>query len=272
MYPLYSKEDKDFELYKRKSKHIGPHLHASLELVYVLEGTLELGIGARLFHMNTSDLAVIFPNQIHHYQCFDETPGKVEYLLAAPSLSGSFLNTLQSRIPKNPVIPARKVHPDILYALQTLTGRRKKEVYDDILHEAYTQIILSRALPLLTLTEHGPGEIDLVDRIVTYMAGHYTEEVTLTSMAKDLYVNPFALSRVFSQAFHMNFNRFLNLTRLEYCRYLLEETDKPVTDVCLEAGFGSQRTFNRAFREEYHMTPAQFRKQIQLTEKGDASR
>ena len=82
MYPLYSKEENDFELYRRKARHIGPHLHASLELVLVLEGSVELGVGYDLFHMNTGDLALVFPNQIHHYQAF-EAGSRVEYLLAA---------------------------------------------------------------------------------------------------------------------------------------------------------------------------------------------
>lgn len=260
MYPLYSKEEKDFELYRRKAKHIGPHLHGSLEIIFVMEGTVELGIGTELYAMEKGDLALVFPNQIHHYQSLNPAGGRVEYLIAAPSLAGNFLPTLQNRIPERPVIPAKKVHPDILYALQTLTGRRKKGMYDDLIHESYIQIILARALPLLTLVEEGTGEVGLVDQVVSYVAAHYTEEITLASMAKDLLVNPFALSRVFSRAFHMNFNRYINLSRLEYSRYLLEETDRPVTDICLEAGFGSQRTFNRVFREEYHMTPAAYRK------------
>ncbi len=258
MYPLYSKEENDFELYRRKTRHISPHLHASLELVLVLEGSVELGIGCDLFHMNTGDLALVFPNQVHHYQAF-EPDSHVEYLLAAPALTGSFINRLQSEVPENPVIPARHVHSDVIYALESLTGRRKKAEFDDILHASFLQIILARTLPLLTLQEKGSGETELVDRIVTYIAAHYMEEVTLTSMARDLFISPFALSRIFSAAFHMNFNRYLNLTRLEYSRYLLEETDKPVTDICLEAGFGSQRSFNRVFREEHHMTPLQYR-------------
>lgn len=260
MYPLYSKEEKDFELYRRKARHIGPHLHASLELILVLEGSIELGVGAKLFHLNTGDLGIVFPNQVHHYQAFDPEASRVAYLLTAPSLSGAFIHTIQENIPETPVIPAKKVHEDVLYAFQTLTGRRKKGEYDDILHEAYIQIILSRVLPLLTLVNRGSGESELVDQVVTYIAAHFAEEVTLTTMARDLYVNPFALSRIFSRAFHMNFNRYLNLTRLEYSRYLLEGTDKPITDICLESGFGSQRTFNRVFREEYHMTPASYRK------------
>ena len=51
-----------------------------------------------------------------------------------------------------------------------------------------------------------------------------------------------------------------NLTRLEYSRNMLEETDKTVTEICLEAGFGSQRSFNRVFQEEQHMTPLEYRR------------
>ena len=74
-----------------------------------------------------------------------------------------------------------------------------------------------------------------------------------------MFVSPFALSRIFSGTFHMNFNKYLNITRLEYVRYLLEYTDQSITEAYENAGFGSQRTFNRAFREHFHMTPKEYR-------------
>ena len=40
------------------------------------------------------------------------------------------------------------------------------------------------------------------------MATHFTEDISLTKMAQDLGYSPFALSRVFSQTFHTNFNRY----------------------------------------------------------------
>lgn len=40
---------------------------------------------------------------------------------------------------------------------------------------------------------------------------------------------------------------------------LLEYTEQPITDVCLDAGFQSQRTFNRVFQEAYKMTPREYR-------------
>ncbi len=261
MYPLYSQEENDFELYRRKARHVGPHLHPSLELVLVTEGSIALGIGSSLYALNEGDAGIVFPNQVHHYQAFGETPGRVTYLLAAPSLAGAFIGTLESHVPENPVIPKAKLHPDVLYALQTLTGRRKKGNYDDVLRAAYIHILLSRILPELTLKERVAQPTDLVDAVVTYIAAHSREEISLTSVAKALYISPYTLSRMFSSTFHTNFNRYVNHSRLEYSRMLLEETKQPVTEICLDAGFGSQRTFNRAFQTEFHMTPAQYRKQ-----------
>lgn len=37
--------------------------------------------------------------------------------------------------------------------------------------------------------------------------------------------------------------------------FWLENTDHTITDIWLDAGFESQRTFNRVFREKYKVTP-----------------
>ena len=39
----------------------------------------------------------------------------------------------------------------------------------------------------------------------------------------------------------------------------MECTDKSITDICLDAGFESQRTFNRVFRERYKVTSREYR-------------
>ena len=67
------------------------------------------------------------------------------------------------------------------------------------------------------------------------------------------------LSRVFSGTFHRNFNQYLNETRLNYAGAMLEYTSRTVTDICMESGFESQRTFNRVFMQSYRMTPREYR-------------
>lgn len=84
-------------------------------------------------------------------------------------------------------------------------------------------------------------------------------------MASDLEYSPYSLSRVFSGTFHKNFNQYLNEIRLEYAASLLLYTNQTITDVYMNAGFESQRTFNRVFLEEYRLSPRDYRKQNRVS-------
>ena len=65
---------------KRKSKHVAPHLHNALEIVCVTNGTLELGVGQELYHMEKGDIGFVFPDIIHHYQVFSSGVNKAVYI------------------------------------------------------------------------------------------------------------------------------------------------------------------------------------------------
>ena len=136
---------------------------------------------------------------------------------------------------------------------------------------AYLQIILARCIPLLTLTEKSEiGNNDLIYQTVAYISANFQKSFLLEDMAKDLGVSKYVLSRVFSKTFHRNFNQYLNDARLSYAKQRLENTSDPITTICLDSGFDSQRTFNRVFKEKYRLSPSDYRKKLyQDLEKGD---
>ena len=47
---------------------------------------------------------------------------------------------------------------------------------------------------------------------------------------------------------------------------LLEHTDRMITDICLEAGFQSQRTFNRVFQKKLKKTPREYKNELKTKE------
>lgn len=53
--------------------------------------------------------------------------------------------------------------------------------------------------------------------------------------------------------------KWLIKKRLEYARFLLETTDKSITDISFESGFKNQSHFARSFKETYNKSPLQFR-------------
>lgn len=208
--------------------------------------------------MEEGDFAVAFPNMIHHYQVFVKEPCEVRYILAASSLCGVFADDLLKYYPKNPVISRQQVSAELRNAIEYLTKAAEE---DFIAAQAYLQILLAKSFSLFTLAEReGEEKADLVYQAVTYIAAHFQENITLPQMACALGVSKYMLSRVFSGTFHRNFNRYLNETRLDYACALLEYTGQSITDICMAAGFESQRTFNRVFRQQYHITPRELRK------------
>lgn len=261
MYAVFENTSEDFRFIDKKSVHVPPHIHTALEIVYITKGTQEVGVGQELYHMEEGDVAVIFPELIHHYQVFDSGKCRSRYLLATPAMSGAYLKTLQQYAPKNPIIKKEDVHPDVVYAFQSLYKDESTGESAHAIHQAFLQIVMTRLMPCLELVDRESMESDdLIFRTVSYIAGHFTEEMSLTKMAEDLYVSPFALSRIFSGTFHTNFNQYLNNTRLQYVTYLLKYTDQTVTEAMENAGFESQRTFNRVFKEVYHVSPREYRK------------
>ena len=265
MLPLYEDMQDNLKILQKKSSHIPPHLHKTLECVYVTEGTLALGVGSELFSMEKGDFAIVFPDLVHHYQVFDTKRSMGRYLFFSPTLSGTYLTDLQQFCPANPVIKSNNVHPDIIYALKSLLNYPAIS-HEKILHQAFVQIILSRCMPLYQLVDkNSVGSNDMIYQVVAYIASNFKEPLTLGSMAHDLGISPFSLSRIFSGTFHMNFNQYVNQVRLDCVCGLLQYTNQTITEAYENAGFESQRTFNRVFQERYRMSPREYRKMIKAS-------
>ena len=268
MLPSFENKEKDLEVYFQRSEHVPPHLHDSLEILYVTRGTLTVGVGRELFAMEKGDIAFIFPGLVHHYQVFEEHYGQQFVMIAAPELCGAYQELLERACPEDPVVRAENVHPDVVYLLRAFrrdfkTNGGVEDPTATIIASAGIELILARCLHFLTIHDRNTaGSEDIVYRTVEYVSKHFREEVTLTGMAHDLGVSPYALSRIFSGTFHQNFNKYVNGARLSYARSLLRHTDQSVLDVSENSGFESLRTFNRVFREAERMSPREYRQRI----------
>ena len=103
------------------------------------------------------------------------------------------------------------------------------------------------------------GSNDPIYQTVSYISANFKKKFSLEEMAKDLGVSKYVLSRLFSKTFHRNFNQYLNDVRLNYACQRLENTSDSITNICLDSGFESQRTFNRVFKERYKISPSDYR-------------
>ena len=101
---------------------------------------------------------------------------------------------------------------------------------------------------------------DLVNSILSFIAANYAEDITLTAVAKQAYVNPSHLSRVFNRNMNCNFRAYLNNVRLDKARDLLLGTDMSIAEISSQVGFADQSYFNKLFKQAEGMAPSQYRK------------
>nr|WP_279538016.1 helix-turn-helix transcriptional regulator [Paenibacillus turpanensis] len=81
-------------------------------------------------------------------------------------------------------------------------------------------------------------------------------------LSKELGISKFLISRIFSDQLHTSFRDYINGRRAALAQMLLQSTTKPVTEIAFDAGFNSLRSFYRAFKKEYGITPNEFRSNI----------
>jgi transcriptional regulator, AraC family len=83
----------------KKTVHFPPHLHEAIEVVYVTDGDIELGVGQELYHMDEGDFAIVFPN-VYIIIKYLGKRNKVIYLYLDPTLFPSYYKELQIYSPK----------------------------------------------------------------------------------------------------------------------------------------------------------------------------
>lgn len=255
----YENKGREIVAERKSSIHVPPHLHGAIEMIYVTDGSVELGVGQELYHMDKGDFAIIFPNVIHHYQVFESGKNKAIYLLAEPTVLMAYNDELQKYSPRYPVIGKEQLHTDIVNSMKSLVTIED----NDMLKRAYVQMILAHVFSEMKMVEkESVGGNDIIYNAIEYVAKNFRKEIKLDKMAYDLGVSKYVLSRMFAKTFHCNFNAYINGVRLNYAAAMLAGTRESIINIGMECGFESQRTFNRVFKERYKMTPGEYRCRI----------
>lgn len=84
--------------------------------------------------------------------------------------------------------------------------------------------------------------------------------LTLDILADEMDTNRSYLSIVINSRMQKGFTEYLNFYRVEEAKKLLRETDNKISNILVEAGFGSPQTFYSIFKSVVQLTPTEYRK------------
>src|SRR3989442_2381684 len=87
----------------------------------------------------------------------------------------------------------------------------------------------------------------------------YAGPLDVPNLAKIAYVSEAHFIRTFRATFGETPHRYLQRRRVERAMFLLRESDRSVSDICLDVGFNSLGTFGRTFQEIVSESPTTYR-------------
>lgn len=101
---------------------------------------------------------------------------------------------------------------------------------------------------------------DLAGRALAVIERSATAGTSVATLAADVGVSSRHLRRVLEARFGVGPQALLASHRLRVAKRLLDDTDAPITDVALAAGFGSVRAFNAAVARCWQRSPTALRR------------
>lgn len=235
-------------------------LHSSLEIVFLYKGTVNIWIGNnKPIKATSGDVIIIFPNQQYRYEPCSDT----ESLTVCADITklSEFLSILSSYVPKNNVINGAAENNELCaLAKGMLEAYKSKSInYRETVLKGYAIAIIGRILSLTDLKKNELEDGNTANEIISYCIEHYNEKLSLESLEKALHINKYYISHVINGKIGTSFNAYINSLRISEAARLLIESDKTIKEISAEVGFGTIRSFDRAFKKQKGETAREYR-------------
>lgn len=250
------------------------HWHNDLEIVYVFEGSIRMGINSETRILKAGDMAICSSGDIHYYDSKDSS-SKIMMVIFNPSLigfpGGWPLNVRLTSPFMEKRIAIReeevRINNRLSLILQELMDEynQKLEYHEQViiglLHE-WSGLIL-RHVPMDKINPQKDKRritnMKIMQGVLEYLDVNYMHPITLADAARQANMSLFYFSRFFKSLSGMSYIAYLSNIRVNQAEQLLLTTDKSILDIALECGFTNIRTFNRVFKQIKKRTPSELR-------------
>ena len=242
---------------------LGEHIHQFSEIVFVKEGSLNVTVDGKTETANKNDIILISPLQVHSF----DTPEfcSITLFLFSNDMLPEFIITDKAFLCGERAVftPSYEL---LVYVKNKIPGTRERTLHMNAENvQLFRQIkasvfaIYEEYSRSVTLSET-KAKSSLLLRVLMWMRAHFTENVTMEDVAKDLGYTVGYISHCLDGIENMNFRWLLNSIRIEHACALLAKSDAKIIDIALQCGFTCERSFHRVFNSMMGLTPGEYRK------------
>ena len=229
------------------------HFHAPIEILFVKKGCAKVCIGKTEALVGENEMAVVLNYETHRFMSLDE--GDYFILWISPDMCPEFTEKSRNKNAHNPIVRDKKITESIKQVLDKLA----LDGLNLIEQRGFVYVLLGALLKQIELEDADDRRDDsLSAKLFFYISEHYKEDISIEMIAQTMGYGRQHLSKCFRSNFQMGINEYINTLRLKNFVLLMRDKRKNITECALESGFGSMRTFYRAFVDEFGCTPREY--------------
>ncbi len=261
MFNFYEIHPYELELiHNHRAIKYGEHMHNEFEAIYIFDGQQNIMINETEHTLHKGDCAVIFPNTHHSYTRLYDVPKNntsADYamIFMPPDALYNMFPDVRGLHPENCVLRNENLNENVPLAFNKIF--EESNINTQI---GWAYIIFSHTVPILAEScTSADVNLDLVTRLLSYIALNFRKSLTLDMLSDELGINKYYISRIFSQKIKVSFRTYIGMLRSNYAASMLKTTDAAMEHIGRESGFESLRSFYRVFRDTYGVSPSEYR-------------
>lgn len=248
-----------YESFVHTSGYVPFHWHNSIEVLYVLEGSLQLIVNGTSHSLGAGECIAISSGLVHDVA---NTPNHAFVLQLPLHILSPFVPSPQ-RLHFN-IVKAK--HPAAYEAMLNnfckmngvIQGKKKGFLFD-------AELCLIRILKILVIyfTEDKPlkGRVsNTMQDMLIYINEHFSETLSVKELAVQAGYNANYLSRLFHEQTGMTLVDYIYRIRLTHFHARLVKTNTPIKELMPECGLTNERTTRELFQKIYGALPLEVRK------------
>lgn len=235
-----------------------PHLHKHIEMICVLEGEIIFSVSGQNFILKRNDCAVVSPNRIHSYDYIKDS--QIFLLITDIHNISDLYGVISEQQLKKPVFNLNVLSEYGQDALRMLIHRARSRVDFSAVDKGFMEVLFFDIYDNIDTIPQNIYNLSLIEKVLIYIDNNYINNLTEEIVAKEIGISKYYLSHIFSNELNMTFPFYLKNKRLHKAINMLNSSDMSITGIALESGFANIRSFNRAFKEQFKITPREFKK------------
>ncbi|MDB5151984.1 MAG: helix-turn-helix protein [Mucilaginibacter sp.] len=261
------------------------HFHEEYELTYILHGCGKRYVGSHMEDFASGDLVLLGASLPHCWKLEADVSDHKEasaivIQFGANFLGDDFFNKVELQGIKKLL---QKSSSGISFNAGTrgIVNRSMKHLSEEkgnfkmllSLLGILQRLAASTEYTLLdqqrSIAEQSRAEQERINPIFAYLVENFRGQVSLDEASNIAHMTPNAFCKYFKKITRKTFMETVIEYRLNYATQQLVQTDKPISEISFDSGFGDVSHFYKMFKHKMHQSPLNYRKNFMREFEGE---